>query len=257
MGKIFRSSITAVIIVVLGCMITGYSTGGHRLQYKFTNGEKVKYRVDKVTVSQDAESLPPFDMTITKARDIVTLEVDNITKEGVINLTLTEKRISEEQDGHPVPILRKGILVAPFKILPNGRVLEADVRLRRGQNLTLVLPPLPDKRVKVGDSWKRVIEEKVPEKGFSRVIKFTATLDSFEVVKGVSCAKISFSALADIIPAPPMTSKANFAGTIYFDHREGKILSIDSNSAFIIQGIAEGKKSSSVGTAARKMTRIL
>lgn len=120
-----------------------------------------------------------------------------------------------------------------------GSVVKANVFSKQGMNTIMdILPVLPSKAVKEGDSWPSSFNLKI--EGLTNLIPLAGTsmLDSFEWQNGQECAKIvsQMAGTSRIEMANgrirSLTDNVNALVTSYFSYKTGKLLKSEINLEF-------------------------
>ncbi|MFO7906860.1 MAG: DUF6263 family protein [Planctomycetota bacterium] len=145
----------------------------HRLEYKFTDGEVIQWKVQHLGTT---EATVQGNTQTSKMRAVSTKqwEIVDVDDEGnatfvhsVLDVEMWQKvsgreeiRYNSAEDETPPPEYRNaaktvGVPLATVKISPSGKVLERDEKPRHiHSGLGNIAVPLPTDPVKVGQSWK-------------------------------------------------------------------------------------------------------
>jgi len=207
---VFLPVIMAVSILV-GCAaklpIWGDPQTGLILQYRMAEGQVLKYQLT-IKQAQDVEVMGHQMKTETKGEIAFTAKSKGVKENNqrlgitidsmIINIKSPQGEISPDMstvEGKSFDMIMS--MLGKELDLSGAESIQYDLGQAGKRDLTsnfqAVFPDLADRPVKVGDTWtsKDTITEKIGSGGIEINLESLNTLEGFETVDGLECAKIT------------------------------------------------------------------
>lgn len=251
-----RSALAAafgVVLVLAGCAVKTKPPAGTVLAYKMPKGQALTYEV-KDEQSQVMEVMGQTTDTRTASASTFTLKSKGLKdKDFLLGVTLDDiaMTVASSLQGDISPDMGavKGksfdMVLSPLGSEVDVAGAEAITFALAGDTRSLAsgfktfFPDLPGKPVQIGETWpsSSSVEEKTGSMTIKVDVRNVNTLEGFETVDGMSCARISAQATGALTGAGSQGGMdVSFAGTIkgkdvyHFAVKEGIYVKASSES---------------------------
>jgi hypothetical protein len=248
--------VLAALAVAAGCggrAGAGASGKGVGLEYKMPKGEALTYR--SVSGSEQNMKVQGMEMKVTSDKKLVFTVTSKGTEQDKLRLGVTVDSLDASStsmqgamtaDASGVVGKSFDMLLSPLGIesdLSGAAALEYDMGMAGKRSLSPdfqgFFPNLAGRRVSVGDTWTSTDTLNVDDGGSQIQVVLTSvnTLEGFEKVSGLDCARISAAVTGTLSGTGQQGgAQLSFNGTIegqevwYFARKKGVLVKTDSNS---------------------------
>lgn len=234
-----RISLQWAITLLVPILWIGCGEKAIRLSLKFNEGDEYKYKLTQDSVTTTEFMGKKMEMP-SKTEITLTQKVEKVDQ-GVAELKVTYDSFNMEMNigGKKIPSnLGKSMVgkTNTMKISENGEIIEpkgmkAMVGLQ-GMSSDIkntffnLYPRLPERKLKVGDSWTQ--KQEIPQSQIGIVIESQYTLSGKEEKKGYKCAVIDFTTSMSIQGGEQAKMKikgdGKGKGTTYLAYEKGFIV---------------------------------
>lgn len=241
--EVLRMKKTAVLAWLFPLFLVctfGCGERSFKLRFKFKPGDVYQYKI-----TQDSKTIYEFmgkkiEMP-SKSEVALTQKVDRV-EQGVAEITITCDAYDMEMNvgGKQIPNTMGSSMVGkqtPMKLRENGEILEpkglqsmialqglsADIN----NALFSLYPKLPEKKLKIGDTWTQ--KEELPESQMKAVVESTYTFTNQEEKNGYPCAVLNYTIAMNIQGNDEddkikMKGTGTGTGTTYFSYEKGVLV---------------------------------
>jgi len=193
---------TTIIISILGlaifCLIRfGYwekliGPKAVRIEQTFREGEELRYKISRTMTSM----MEGFK-TDTSQTAILSLKVLRVSEEGVTDLVIRKESGSMTIGNRTLPDPNIGKEVR-IRLRPNGKLESFEGDILQVEWTELILQAIPDKRLRIGDSWTLPRPVSMPKEIAGMGIELKCTVVGFERVRGYDCVKVKIESLTEM-----------------------------------------------------------
>ncbi|MHB0997794.1 MAG: hypothetical protein ACYC27_00995 [Armatimonadota bacterium] len=234
---------------------------GLSLAYKYSVGKSSKYKFHQTlnlkSVQGDTSVASLSGGVIEGKEGIIKRTIEDVvSRNNVLIRQKLDGSLSNYSGGRPVPDTSV-VAKAAYRVEDTyGKVITIMDSSTPGTTITVDMPKMPAKRVKIGDMW--TLKERLfrnPTSNDSALFTTTSTLEGLEWEGGYPCAKIKSTFSGDVkIPGNKIvkdTVSVSGETITYFAYRTGKLISSSTTAAAeatVSASIVSALKSSSTSS---------
>ncbi len=217
-----RLALVSLVVMFLFSCVGDSMAAGVKLQYDLKKGDTSKHRM-KMKSTTSIGALGKVEKMDTETEMTLNQRViDRDDKNAMYVLTSIEN-VKTIVNGTPVDEQsnKTAEQVFTMHMEPSGKILDTQ-GLKTEMSMQQMNLAFPEKPVEIGESWTNTLKatEQIPT-----TLKMKYTVDKFEKVQGMDCVVIK-SKVTSEASKPGVVSQldVNADGTIWFAHKEGKIV---------------------------------
>lgn len=190
---------TTIFISILCLTIFSFASFGYwekltkkvKIEQTFKEGEELSYKISK-TMTTMMEGFKTDTSHITT----LSLKIPRVSKEGIMDLVIRKESGTTKIGNQSLPDPNIGKQVK-IRLRPNGQLESMEGDIIQVEWPELILQNIPDKKLKIGDSWtfsRPAPKEMAGMKG----VELRYTVVGFEKVKGYDCVKVGIESLMEM-----------------------------------------------------------
>lgn len=240
-------------LLVLFFMVFAQAQDSYQLQYKFQKGKTYRYK--STSTNDMTQEAMGQEMKMTGGSDLITrLVIENVLTDGsMVMVVSADSAVSRTKSPMRdttmvlsnvigkrmrITVTRTGEVKAR-EVIDSVRYETRGVTMRVPQREMMSLTNLPQKQVKIGEKWNQSKADTTEMMGGKTITTsdIDYTLAGTENRMGHSCLKIAFTGkttttgkMVNMGMEMFTEGSGKVSGTIFFDHKQGLPVSVESTS---------------------------
>lgn len=236
-----RLVLVSVALMFLFSCVSDSMAAGVKLQYDLKKGDTAKYRM-KMKSTTSIGALGKVEKMDTETEMTLNQRVIDRDEKNTMYVLTAIEGVKTIVNGTPVDDKsnKTAEQVFTMHMEPSGKILDTQ-GLKSEISMQQMQLAFPDKLVDVGDNWTNTLaaSEQIPT-----TLKMKYTVDKFEKIQGLDCIVIKSKVVSEA-SKPGVVSQldVNADGTIWFAHKEGKIVknAVIGTFGSVTNQVIEGK----------------
>lgn len=203
-------------------------TATHTWQLQYKKGDVLKYRIVTNVTGPLPNDQGDFHIDVTTH---MSQEVKNVSEKGAATIVTTIQKNEATFNGTPLPDDPAHYPIVTEVSSKNGLVLKHEVEnappgLEKFEDMMAILGniPTPEKPVKVGDSWKTEVENRLVK---GKKVTMTSTLVGREKIGDADTFKVKVEAEIPMMEGADEKDTVKISGTYNLDAAAGRFLRAD------------------------------